>query len=87
MPTTSAGGRRCASGVKSTTSAKRMEAASKWSAIVWVAAFSRSAIELGRMFMRSVSDFSCSTRSAAERLVALVREGGEEREGDGRRYR
>jgi hypothetical protein len=41
-----------------------MEAEAKWSAMGWVAAFSRSAIELGRMFSRSDSDFSCSTQSA-----------------------
>jgi hypothetical protein len=64
MPTTSAAGRRSESGVKPTTSAKTIEAESKWSAIAWVAAFSRSAIELGKMFTRSASDFSCSARSA-----------------------
>ena len=64
MPTISAGGRRCASGVNPTTSAKTMEAAAKSSAIVWAAAFSRSAIGRGRMFTRRASDFSCSARSA-----------------------
>ena len=57
-------GSRCASGVNPTTSAKRMEAAAKSSAIVRAAALSRSAIGRGRMFTRRASDFSCSARSA-----------------------
>ena len=65
MPTTSAGCRRSDSGVKSTTSANRIDAAANWSAIVAVSALSLSAIERGRMFSSRFSARSCSTRSAA----------------------
>jgi hypothetical protein len=51
--------------VKSTTSANRIEAEFSWSAIGCVDAFSRSAIERGRMLSNSPSDFACSTRRAA----------------------
>jgi hypothetical protein len=56
-PTISAGCRPLLSGVKSTTSAKRMLAASNWSAIAWRSLCSRSTILSGRMLRRS-----CSTR-------------------------
>ena len=52
------------SGVKSTTSANRIDAAPNWSAIVCGSAFSRSAIERGRMF---------SSRFSALRLLAPQR--------------
>ena len=70
------------SGVKSTTSANRMEAELKWSAIGRVCAFSRSAIELGRMLSRRSSAFACSTRSAASACAPLTREHREQREHD-----
>ena len=63
--TTSAGCRLSDSGVKSTTSANRIEAAANWSAIVALSVLSRSAIDRGRMFSRRVSARSCSTCSAA----------------------
>ncbi len=65
MPTTSAAGSRSARGVKSTTSANRIEAELNWSAIGWVDALSRSAIERGRMLSSRPSDLVCSRRSAA----------------------
>ena len=65
MPTTSAGCRRSESGVKSTTSANRIDAEANWSAIVPASALSLSAIERGRMFSSRLSARSCSTRSAA----------------------
>ena len=65
IPTTSAGWSRTESGVKSTTSANRIDAATNWSAIVAVSALSLSAIERGRMFRSRFSARSCSTRSAA----------------------
>ena len=83
MPTTSAGCRRFESGVKSTTSANRIDAEANWSAIVPVSALSLSAIERGRMFRSRLSARSCSTRSAASGLLALAHELGEEPEHDG----
>ena len=51
--------------MKSTTSANRIEAELKWSAIVRVSTLSRSAIDCGRTLSSRFSAFSCSTRSAA----------------------
>ena len=65
MPTTSAGCRRFESGVKSTTSANRIDAEANWSAIVPESALSLSAIDRGRMFSSRLSARSCSIRSAA----------------------
>ena len=65
MPTTSAGESRSESGVKSTMSANRIDAAANWSAIVDVSALSFSAMERGRMLSSRVSARSCSTCSAA----------------------
>ncbi len=65
MPTTSAGFRRADSGVKSTTSANRIDAAANWSAIVVVSALSFSAMERGRMFNSRFSALSCSACRAS----------------------
>ena len=54
-----------ASGVKSTTSANRIDAELNWSAIVWVWALSRSAIDRGRMLSSRLSALDCSSRNAA----------------------
>ena len=51
--------------MKSTTSANRIDAELNWSAIVCESTFSRSAIELGRMFRSRFSARACSARSAA----------------------
>ena len=73
---------RSASRVKSTTSANRIEAAANWSAIVPGSAFSRSAMEWGRMLSNRFSARSCSTRSAASassRCLTNVRQGPTDR--------
>ena len=58
-----------ATGVKSTTSANRIDAELNWSAIGCACAFSCSAIELGRMLRSRFSDLACSpeARSSASR--------------------
>ena len=73
MPTTSAGDRCSERGVKSTTSAKRIDAAVNWSAIVWGSAFSLSAIGRGRTLRSRLSAWSCAIRravSASSRCLA-----------------
>ena len=65
MPTTSAAGRRSESGVKSTTSAKRIDAAVELVGDRLRLALSLSAIDRGRMLSRRLSAFACSIRSAA----------------------
>ena len=59
------GGRRSASGVKSTTSANRIDAEPNWSAIGCVSALSLSAIDAGRMLSSRLSALACSARNAA----------------------
>ena len=83
MPTTSAGARRSAHGVKSTTSAKRIDAELNWSAIGCVCAFSCSAIERGRMLRSRFSDFACSIAQRVDGIAALGGEQGQQREHDG----
>src|SRR5215207_7109673 len=59
-PTTSRASSRLESGVKSTTSAKRMLASSKWSAIELGSDWRRCAMSAGRTLSRSVSTRACA---------------------------
>ena len=73
MPTTSAGDIFSVRLVKPTTSAKRIDAAVNWSAIVWGSALSLSAIGRGRTFRSRVSAWSCAivrALSASSRCLA-----------------
>ena len=83
MPTISAGGRRCASGVKSTTSAKRMEAAVE----VVGDRLGGGLQSLGDRARQDVQEEGLGLlllgSERRQRRVALVGERGEEREGDG----
>ncbi len=65
MPTTSAGCRRSDSGVKSTTSANRIEAAANWSAIVAGVGLEPVGDRARQDVQQQVLGRSCSTRSAA----------------------
>ena len=87
MPTTSAGCRRSDSGVKSTTSANRIEAAANWSAIVVAVGLEPVGDRAGEDVEQQVLGPVLLDAQRRERLLALAHELHEEPEHDGARRR